>query len=157
MKEKVVVEMELKNNVTIEDSAVIKKVLRSSVLDSKIGRRLNKLDNRIEMSDEKRRKLLKNARDTGYFHLNGFADLYRDMIKISYVTLYRRLWANRDILKTLVELGYINTPYKNINSDDKFSFVVTEKYWKIQVCYSKRREFVTFIKNNYLTSEQKRG
>lgn len=160
MKEKdktIIVDMNLNQNVVIEDMSSVKRIIKNNVLRSKIGRTLNKLDNKKDISDEKRRKLLRNARDTGYFHLNGFADLYRDSIKISYVTLYRRLWSNIDILKTLVELGYIKAPYKTIGETEKFKFVADKKYWKIQVSYERRRDFIKFIKSNYLTLEQQRG
>lgn len=161
MEEKEVVKMNLDRNVFINDEALLTDVIKTTMLGSKIGRALNKLDNYQEMSQEKRVKLYKNAIRTGYFHLNGFADLYRQMIKISYVTLYRRIWHNKDILKTLIELEYIQNPYQNFN-DVPLDLIIKDEdvkksYWKIKVNYNKRRDFVKFIKENFLTEAQQNG
>lgn len=157
MQEKQLENLDLSRNVYIEDDKLLKRVIKKNMLKSKIGRALNKLNNKKEMPRDKRVKLMRNARDSGYFHLNGFADLYRDSIKISYVTLYRRIWKNRDVLKTLVKLDYVKNPYKTLEEIDVLDTKEKNKYWKIQVNYNKRREFIKFIKENFLTSEQRRG
>ena len=149
--------LDISRNVSINDEKKLKRVIKKTILKSKIGRSLNKLDNMKPISDEKRRKILRNARNSGNFHLNGFADVYRDMIKISYVTLYRRIWKNKDVFKTLVNLGYISNAYKTVDKLDLKDVKEKQKYWKIQVSYEKRRDFIKFIKENFLTSEQRRG
>lgn len=154
---KIVEKMNLTHNVVIVDDKKLNKVIKKNILNSKIGRALNKFDNKKEIPVEKRRKIMKNAMSNGYFYLNGFADVYRDMIKISYVTLYRRVYSNKDILKTLVALGYIENPYKNLSEDNKFDFKEHQKNWKIKVKYDKRHEFIKFIKEKFLTSEQRRS
>lgn len=114
----------------------------------KKGRTLNKLKVVTKTSLTKRKMLRKKSLKNGYFNLQGFAHYYQDLIKISYVTLYRRIHSNRDVLNTLIQRKIIEVYYVDIKDER------TRKI-KVKVFRSKRKEFIEFIIDNFLTDYQK--
>lgn len=140
-------------NDVIQDQ-YIKKFCKKEFKSEHIGKKLNKRNDIIFISDEKRKKLFKNAKSNGFFMLNGFADTYRKSIKISYVTLYRRIYSNKDLLKTLIDKKYIEV-YHSKKEYDIVTLTDKVKYLKVKVFFDKRFEFIKFIKDNFLTEFQK--
>lgn len=138
----------------IIDKKYIKKFCKDTFNSNHIGKKLNKLNNVNYITDKKRIKLLNNAKNNGFYMLNGFADCYRKSIKISYVTLYRRIYSNKDLLKTLISLGYIEI-YKSKNLIDIKTLSESNSYLKVKVFYDKRFEFIKFIRENFLTEFQR--
>lgn len=145
--------LKLDKNIKI-DNTRINKVCSKVFNKTFIGKKLNKLDNAKLISAQKRVKIYKNAKENGFFMLNGFADCYRKSIKISYVTLYRRLYKNKDILKTLIDNKFIEIYYAK-NKIDLKNQTDSKNYLKVKVFYNKRFEFIKFIKTNFLNELQK--
>lgn len=146
--------LNLDRNILLNDKQ-LKTVSKKIFNKNKIGKKLNKLNNVNYISIEKKKRLIDNAKVNNFFMLNGFADCYRKSIKISYVTLWRRLYKNKDMLKTLIDLKYIEV-YQNKNNLDLKTLTDSKRYLKVKVFYDKRFEFIKFIKNNFLDNSQKK-
>lgn len=131
----------------------ITRVSKKLIMNGHLGRKLNKLDNAKLITAEKRTKVLKNAKENGFFMLNGFADCYRKSIKISYPTLYRRLHKNKDIQKTLIERDIIQI-YQTKKKVDLKTMKSTTTYVKIRVNYNKKAEFIKFIRTYFVNEMQ---
>lgn len=146
--------LNLDRNITLNEKQ-IKSVSKKIFNKNKIGKKLNKLDNIVFINKDKKNKTIKNAKKNNFFMLNGFSDCYRKSIKISYVTLWRRIYKNKDMLKTLIDLKYIEIYYVKNNIDLK-NLTDTKRYLKVKVFYETRFEFIKFIKNNFLDYSQKK-
>lgn len=148
-----VVKKEIKvvfNNARIinNDESLSKLTKNTVIAVKKKGRTLNKLKVGLKTSLTKRKMLRKKSINKGYFNLQGFAHYYKDLIRISYVTLYRRIYSNRDVLNTLIERKIIEVYYVDIQ-DERIRKI------KVKVFRNKRKEFLKFILENFLTDYQK--
>lgn len=130
-----------------EDLALLTKNTVMKV--KKNGRTLDKFKTYKKTELSKRIAISKRVKKVGYFHLQSFSKYYNNIIKMSYVTLFRRLYANKDVLNTLIKNKIIEVYYSDIPNNSRTSKM------RVKVFRNKRKEFIRFILANFLTDYQK--
>lgn len=144
------VKIKLSNARNIDDDESLKRLIQKTILKvPKNGRRLNKLRNKKPLDQARVEKLLKLSEKDGYYSLQAFSYVYRDEIKISYLTLYRRLLKNRDVLNTLISRKVLDIYQFDVKKSD----VIVKTRFKI---YNNKKDYlIKFILDNFLTDSQK--
>ena len=95
-------------------------------------------------------KYINDFKSKGYMSLNKFADVYRKEVKLSYNTLYKRIFIfNSSIAQYLIDKEYIVT-YRKTNKNGEIS----KRLYTI-VNYEKYEEFINCINENFLNDKQK--
>ena len=144
------VKVKITNARNIEDDLILDRLIKKTILKvPKNGRRLNKLRNQKPLDPVKVERLMKRSEHDGYFSLQSFAYCHRDTIKISYLTLYRRMINNRDVLNTLMSRKIVDMYHFDVKREGA---VIKTRF---KIFKDKEQVFIDFILDKFLTDSQK--
>lgn len=130
--------------------ALSKSIFKLNKNNSVGFRKLNREKDAIILNPEKNEKINSNAELNGYYKLNGFANVFRKTIKISYCTLYNRINKNPTLEQFLIDNEYIFSSVCKKQDENR-----TYRKKNILVNYEKRFEFAALITQAFLNDFQR--